>query len=156
TGAVSGVAGTTAIGGMVGAVAGADDTITNGYWDTLTSGLATSAGGQGATTAQLQGGAALPFSAAFAGGAAGGGTDVYPYLIGFFPNGVQAISGFAFQNAASSTPLVSNPNGATTVYGDFSHFTVNNNLDLVANPSTTGANGYYYIFTDSANLPAGR
>ena len=150
TGAVSG---TTGVGGLIGANNGGDDTLTNAYWDTTTSGQTTSAGGVGHTTAQLQGGAALPLSASFAGGATGGETNVYPYLIGFFPRGVRAISGFAFKDPAGTIPLASGAAGAAIVSGDFSDPV--SGAHSIKNPSTTGVNGYYYLFADPVFLPSG-
>jgi The GLUG motif len=98
---------------------------TNVYFDTQTSGLTTGlassigAGDTGApvslTTAQLQGvgsSSAANLGAAFAGGGAGGTSGLFPYLTSFFPNGVQAISGFAYANGGV-TPLAS-PSGATS------------------------------------------
>jgi filamentous hemagglutinin family protein len=142
TGVVSGAAG---VGGLIGALGGGDDTVTNAYWDTTTSGEATSAGGAGHTTAELQGGAALALGANFSGGAAGGETNVYPYLNGLFPDGVHAVSGFAFKTGGAA--LASGAAGAATVYGDTE--------GSVKQPGTTGVNGYYYLFFGPAALPAG-
>ena len=154
TGAVSGPAvGATGLGGLIGAVGGLDDTITNAYWDTATSGQIASAGGAGYITTDLQGGAALPLDpTTFAGGAAGGETGVYPYLTGLFGNGVRAISGFAYKNAAGTIPLVSNDAGAATVFGDFA---APDGTNSIKNPATTGANGYYYIFADPTEFASG-
>jgi hypothetical protein len=76
-GAVVGGAGA-AVGGLIGATGGSP-TIANSYWDTLTTGQATSAGGAGAvgkTTAQLR--AAMP--AGFGGAWGINKTLSYPYL----------------------------------------------------------------------------
>jgi hypothetical protein len=72
---VGAVSGGAVAGGLIGATTGAP-TITNSYWDTLTTGQATSAGGAGLTTPQLQ--AALPTGF---GGAWGINKSLsYPYL----------------------------------------------------------------------------
>ena len=108
TGAVSGGSN---VGGLVG-YNGSVICITNGYWDTDTSSItdttrgvgnvSSAPGVTGLTTAQFQditnpGG--LNLGSAFAGGAAGGTGGIYPYLKSFFPNGVQAVSGFAYTDA---------------------------------------------------------
>jgi filamentous hemagglutinin family protein len=128
TGAVSG---SSSVGGLIGANTGA---VLSSYWDTVTSGRATSAGGTGLTTAQLQtGGLPVGFDA----GAWGGGTGgIYPYLKIFFPNGVQTVSGIAYRDAGT-TPLVSGASGASFVTA----LANGRSLGTV----TTGANGYYYV-----------
>jgi filamentous hemagglutinin family protein len=122
--ATGGAAGTEA-GGLVGTNTG---TVTKAYWDTQTTGQKGSAGGIGLTTRQLKGldpitgsGArAVYFStavnlgdgtnSAFAGGANG----VYPYLVSFFPNGMNgaptadSTRGDATQSAST---LVRRPDG---------------------------------------------
>jgi hypothetical protein len=114
TGAVS--AGPTSnIGGLVGALPCCSGSVTNGYWDTQTTGQAGSAGATGLPTytglrtAQLEG--ALP--AGFATPTWATGSGLYPFLTSFFPNGVQAVSGSAFSSPGN--PLVSGPAGANTV-----------------------------------------
>ena len=144
TGAVSGAGAGTLTGGLVGTnilgccTAGA---VTNSYWDTQTSGQATSAGGTGLTTAQLQGVLPAGFAAPWATGA-----GLYPYLTTFFPNGVQAVSGFAYKDAGA-TPLASGLSGAATVSADANGATLGS--------ATTGANGYYYVFAATGSTPAG-
>ncbi len=132
TGAVSG-------GSQFGGLVGRDTfgAVTNSYWDTQTSGQASSADGIGRTTAQLQG--ALPTG--FDGTVWGTGTGLYPYLKTFFPDGVQAVSGTAYKDAGA-TVAASGAAGAVTA-----------NLDAggaLLGQATTGANGYYYFA-----LPAG-
>ena len=132
TGAVSG---SNSVGGLVGSSNSA--TITEAYWDTQTTGQSGSSGGTGLTTAQLQSGAAVFSDASFSGGTNG----LYPYLINFFPNGIQPASGFAYTNAGA-TPNASGANGAVPV-----SLTVAGTAEGSAD---TGANGYYYFA-----LPAG-
>src|SRR5439155_20439166 len=114
TGAVSGPSN---LGGLVGnntsgPIAG---TVTDSYWDTQTSGQATSAGGAGATgltTAALQtGGLPAGFSSSIWGGGSGG---LYPFLQTFYPNGVQAVSGIAYKDAGL-TVAASGASGAVPV-----------------------------------------
>ena len=116
TGAVSGGSNVAGLVGSTSLGCCTIGTVSNSYWDTQTSGQPTSAGGTGATgltTGQLQGTAALPagvtfaLGPAFAGGAAGGETSVYPYLTNFFPKGVQAVSGFAYSSRAPRSCLAS-------------------------------------------------
>ena len=148
TGEVSGyssnLSGLASVGGLIGS--NQSSTITNSYWNTETSGQLQSAGGTGLTTAQFQGNSALPsgvtfaLGSAFSGGAAGGSAGLYPYLTGLFPNGVHAISGFAYNDPfgdAGLTPLASTWRGAVYVAA------VANGTSL--GPVTIGANGYYYI-----------
>jgi filamentous hemagglutinin family protein len=126
----------TLIGGVVGK--NTASTETNAYWDKQTSGLATDAGGAtGLTTAQFQGGAAAVGSA-FAGGANG----LYPYLTDFYPNGVQAISGFAYGpgGAAAKQAQVALYDGGSVVGGA---------------PLSTGANGYFYTIAPAGTFAAG-
>ena len=140
----------TEIGGLI----GEDDSgeIQFAYWDTLTSGQPTVGVGAfgtpgevtGFTTADLQSTATVgvALGAAFAGGAAGGQNGVYPYLVDFFPNGVQAVSGFAYSDAAV-TPLVAATVGV-----------IANGVSL--GTTTTGANGYYYFLTAAGGVPSGQ
>jgi filamentous hemagglutinin family protein len=129
-------------GGLVGQNLGG--TVTNAYWDTATSGQASGAGGIGLTTAQLQSGGLPPgFDQAVWGG---GSNGLYPYLSNFYPNGVQAISGFAYTDAGAK-PLASGGAGAVTV-------------GLIAagqslGAATTGANGYYYIVAPNGAVVGG-
>ncbi|MFK4874104.1 MBG domain-containing protein, partial [Novosphingobium sp. ZW T3_23] len=109
--------------------------VTNAYWDLQTSGQSGSAGGTGLTTAQFQSGAATALGSAFAGGTNG----LYPYLASFFPNGVQAISGTAYDasNAAAARAQVG-------VYA---------NGGLIGGGTiSTGANGYYYTIVQAGTL----
>jgi hypothetical protein len=129
-----------------GGLAGVNDTpgnIINSYWDTETSGQATSdrsssqnAATYGLTTADFQNGGASELAPAFT-GFSGGTGGLYPYLKSFFPNGVKAISGTAYTDAGV-TPAASGAGGAVTVTGLIDGATFGS--------ATTGANGYYYIF----------
>jgi hypothetical protein len=146
TGAVSGGY----VGGLVADENGGSES--NAYWDITTSGtsngsaLGTSVGTGYATTAlQSTATTGVALGSAFAGGAAGVQNSVYPYLVGFFPNGVQAISGYAY-NGAGSTPLASGGSGAVRVSW---------NVGGVSEGSAfTGANGYYYLALPASTLPS--
>lgn len=129
-----------AAGGLVGQVS--SGTISNAYWDVSTSGTtvalgedSTSQSGNvtGLTTAQLQtASAATDLGTAFA-----GDYGLYPYLVNFFPNGVQVIAGVAYTDAGQ-TVLASSSNGAGLV-----NVRVGNGAVQTV---STGANGYYYAF----------
>ena len=121
--------------GLIGFTAGA---VSNSYWDTQTSGLPTSGGGTGQTTAQLQG--ALP--SGFDANIWGTGPGLYPYLKWQYPNGIQAITGTA-----------STANGAGVAAGASLNF-YKAGRQLNAAPIHGGANGYYY-FPVPANTVAG-
>ncbi len=146
TGAVSALF--SSVGGVVGhSRHGA--TLTDGYWDRLTSGVPLDSGGAALLfTGALQSAATtgVNLGSAFAGGAAGGEDGVYPYLVNFFPNGVQAVSGIAYSDRGV-TALASGANGAVTVG------VVAGGVSL--DPATTGANGYYYVFTAAGGAPNG-
>ncbi len=151
TGAVSG-------GLVAGGLVGHNDTagtITFSAYDTLTTGQTNSIGldsnpvGQSgnieaANTTQLQT-AGLPtgFSIDVWNGGTGG---LYPFLNALFPNGVQAVSGFAYSDAGL-TPLASGVDGPVR-------------LGLVGagvylGGTFTGANGYYYGAAPAGSLAAG-
>ncbi len=155
----------TTVGGLVGDNA-STGTITQAYYDLGTTGQANGIGADdnsqrgnvsGLTTRQLQGldpiSGASHFStasnlgdgtsSAFSGGANG----LYPYLTNFFPNGVQAISGTAYNNAGG-TPLASTIAGAVSV-------SVIGNGNVFGSP-TTGANGYYYAFAAAGSIASGQ
>jgi filamentous hemagglutinin family protein len=150
TGAVSG-------GSYVGGVVGYNSlgTVSAAYWDVGTSGTTNGKGGgasvsaQGLTTAALQSSSTsgVSLSSAFAGGAvatANGGTNgVYPYLASFFPNGVQAISGFAY-SGIGTTPLASGTSGAALVGVNIG--------GVLKGTVSTGANGYYYVVMPASTL----
>ncbi len=145
TGAVSSSAGRA--GGLIGAVSTAAtsaNTVTNGYWDTQTTGQSASVGGgTGLVTAALQGGAAGGLGTGLAGGTDG----LYPYVKALFPNGVHAISGLAFSDGGV-TPAASGLSGAVTV-----------SLDAGGSQlaqATTGANGYYYILLPAGSVAGGQ
>jgi filamentous hemagglutinin family protein len=158
------VRGSSAVGGLVGNNAGS---VTQSYWDINTSGQPTIGIGSGTgsvtglTTRQLKGldplsgsgSNAVYFStatnlgdgttSAFGGGANG----LYPYLTDFFPNGVQVVSGIAYQNAAGTSTASSVGDAPVTAYLD-----VNGQRIGQAN---AGANGYYYIAVANGSLAAG-
>ena len=136
TGAVSG---SSSVNGLIGNDAGGS--ITNSYYDSQTTGQ--SSGGAGAlTTAALQGALPAGFSSVW-----GTGPGLYPYLKTFFPNGVQAVSGTAYQDAGV-TVAASGANGAVTVGLSVG--------GTVAGQATTGANGYYYIIVPAGTMSSGQ
>ncbi|UHC20203.1 filamentous hemagglutinin N-terminal domain-containing protein (plasmid) [Methylobacterium currus] len=149
TGAVSG---TGLLGGLVGANT-STGTITAGAFDTQTTGLSAGIGQDGnnqggvaaRTTAQLQGGGlgAIGLSAGIWGGAASG---LYPYLTGFFPNGVQAVSGTVYKDAGTA-PAASGAAGTVTVTLDAG--------GALVGQAATGANGTYYIALPAGTLGTG-
>ncbi|MFJ6327309.1 MULTISPECIES: MBG domain-containing protein, partial [unclassified Rhizobium] len=142
TGAVSGGN----AGGLVGFTYGGS--IANSYWDTQTSGTTTgiandSAGLSGnvtaLTTAQLQDGS----TASGLGSAFTVSAGLYAYLTPFYANGVQAISGIAYQNSGT-TVLASGASGAGLVNVRVGNGTVQT--------VTTGANGYYYAIVANGTI----
>ena len=119
----------TGTGGLVGTINGTLQSVTNGYWDTQTTGQATSAAGTGLTTAQLQGTLPAGFTAPVWGTQAG----AYPYLTWRYPTGVLAVSGFVTTAAGARLP------------GQAVRLAAGGSLSYQTN---TGANGYYYIARD--------
>ncbi len=124
-GAVSAGAGSAQVGGLAGDNGGS---VSDGYWDTQTSGQKTSAGGMPMTTAQLQ--AALPpgFDPTVWGVIP---TQTFPYLLWRFPAAPEVIAGTVYSapGGAAQTGL--------TVAGLMNGAAVGQ--------ATTGANGYYQI-----------
>jgi filamentous hemagglutinin family protein len=158
TGAVSGSSG----GGLIGRYFGG--TIESSYYDLNTTGRSVDIGvsfnvpqtsGTGLTSRHLQGldpiSGATYFSvvndlgdgsaSAFNGGANG----LYPYLTSFSPNGVQAISGLAYQDNGVNL-LRSGINGAGVVTVAIGGQTYT---------ATTGANGYYYVAVNAGTISSG-
>jgi hypothetical protein len=150
TGYVTALAGS-AIGGLIGDNTNTAGSITNDYYDTLTSGAANaigtgtlSAGAVGETTTALQ--AALP--AGFASGWAIVAGTSYPYLSWEFPSGTpQVVSGIVYSDS-----------GVTPVGpGDVVNLLVNGNNPVTltgSNLTVTGANGYYYFLMAPGTIPA--
>ena len=163
TGAVSGGAGSSNLGGLVGFNDNDGNPgqakVQNSFFDTLTTGQSqgigldnnnSGTGAIGLTTRQLQGldpiSGTQYFSTALLnvgnvgsspwGGGAGG---LYPYLTYFFPNGVQAISGFAQTSggAAVSGGQVGIYSGGTLLTGG---------------TASAGANGYFYEIVAAGTL----
>jgi filamentous hemagglutinin family protein len=140
TGDVSGSGAT--FGGLAGLNTG---TITNGYYDSGTTGQAHGIGSDyghqsvsGLTTAQFQSGA-LPTG--FDNSVWSIGSGLYPYLTSFFPGGVQAITGTAFNGngtAASGAQVGIYSGGAL----------------LTGGTASVGANGYFYELVAAGTLPA--
>jgi filamentous hemagglutinin family protein len=120
------VSGASFVGGLIGADGGG--TLTNSYWDTQTSGQATSAGGVGQTTAQLQ--AQLPsgFDSAIWSQVTG---QSFPYLKWQFANAPEVIGGTVYTSIG----------GSIVVGGHVAGF--ENGVSVGS--ATTGANGYYQI-----------
>jgi filamentous hemagglutinin family protein len=127
TGAVIGGAKT---GGLIGeTLVGSGATVTSSYWDTVTSGVATSDGGSGLTTAQLQGVLPTGFSASIW----GTGTGLYPFLT------LQFAPGTSSPPTLPTLPTLPTPAPSTTEIipaGDSSS-TVGAVNSMVPNPSTT-------------------
>jgi len=139
TGAVSG---SSLLGGLVGQTTNSG-TVTDGYYDTDTTGVRSDGGtAVGMTTAALQ--AALP---TFANGVWSIVAGVsYPYLTNFYPTAPQVISGIAYQDAGV-TPLASTVAGPAYVSAQVAGAS----LGAV----TTGANGYYYFLEPSGTIASG-
>ncbi len=124
----------TATGGNAGGLTGDNHTsygasVTDVYYDTLTTGQG--GAGTGETTTVLQSGT-LPSGLSSTVWATG--TGLYPYLKSFYPNGAQAISG------TSDTSGTSN---LITAYAGG---------QAIGSTSSVGANGYYYILTPGTGL----
>jgi filamentous hemagglutinin family protein len=127
---------TLSLGGLVGSNSG---TVTNSYWDSQTSGLATSSGGTSKTTAELQQALQTGFSGSTWGIIAGNGLAAngsYPYLLSFNSSTPRVISGFAPGGSASATGL-----GGTTVKLAYSGA----NIDT----AYTSVNGFYYFLENN-------
>ncbi|RVU11965.1 GLUG motif-containing protein, partial [Methylobacterium oryzihabitans] len=135
TGAVSG---SSSVGGLVGFNDGGG-TVTDSAWNTQTTGLTTSAGGLGLTTADLQNGS-LP--AGFNSAVWATGPGLYPYLNSFFPAGVQAVTATV------------QPAGVTAPAGIQVGFHAGGSL-LGGGTVSAGANGYVYQAVAAGTLPAG-
>ncbi len=136
TGTVSGNAG---VGGLVGgSTTGA--VLTDGYWDTQTSGIGTDGGGAAPlTTAEMQGTFAnMP---GFAGPTWATGTGLFPYLSWQFASTPQVVSGFTVTS-----------NGKTGVSGLDVSLLVNGNGVTPAIATSSGANGYYYLLLQPGTI----
>ena len=134
-------AGVFAAGGLVGTLNGGATTsqVTNSYWDTSTSGQASSAAGTGMATASLQG--ALP--AGFNDGNWAVLTSPvasYPYPTGIFTSAPQVVTGTAYSginvDPIAGEIIVGQANG--TSFGE----------------TVTGANGVYYFLLQNGTIPA--
>ena len=136
TGLVSGAGASQSTGGLIGY-----DNATStsaAYWDTATSGTSTSSGGIGQTTPALQG--ILP--AGFDPTVWATGPGLYPYLKSFFPNGVQAVSGMAFNQSGAGAQALSGAKVDVRVDGQ------------MFGSAFTGANGYYYAMAPAGAIQA--
>src|SRR5262249_20130544 len=132
---------------QIGGVIGGSGTGTNSYFDKQT----TRQTGQGPgvcfacgtalTTAELQSRSASGLGAPLGGGRNG----LHPFLTYFHPNGVQAISGFAYQ---ASGPALASTGSAPVVVSAV----VNGQS---AGSATSGANGYYYIAAPNGSIGNG-
>ncbi|MDB5479155.1 MAG: hypothetical protein JWO83_208, partial [Caulobacteraceae bacterium] len=129
-------------GGLVGYVDSTGDTISNGYWNTQTTGQATGVGPSGGnvtgpypgvagqTTAQLQ--STLP--AGFDSSVWSTGATLYPYLTSLFPTAPQAITGLAYAN-----PGVAAAGGQVGLY--------QGGVLLGYGTASVGADGSFYQLT---------
>ena len=136
------VGGSSQVGGLSGSNNGG--AISNGYWDTQTSGTATGLGFDdnaqtvtGLTTAQMQG--TLP--SGFSSSAWGTGAGLYPYFKWQYPTAPQAIGGIAYSSG-----------GGTALTGGTVTALVDGNT---IGSATTGANGYYYLLSDPGTITSG-
>lgn len=125
------VTGTSNVGGLVGDIWSVDDKVTDSYWNTQTSGLNSSAGGTGLTTAQLQG-PTLPTG--FGAGVWNTAVGMYPALWALGGQNLQKISGYVTDLVGS--PLLSNAIVRIYLGGTQA------GSDVAA--SSFGADGYYY------------
>ena len=142
TGAVIGTG--TGIGGLVGTNLGA---VTDGYWDTGTTGQMSSGAGTPETTAQLQ---SLTLATALANPANWGIVSgiSYPYLASQFPTGTpQVVAGTVF-NDLGVTPA----GAGITVNGLVGGAALTSTL--TGGAVATGANGYYYYLLAPNTIPA--
>jgi hypothetical protein len=155
TGSVSAAAGSNSVGGLVGyntgsvtnsystgnvittgsvnvgGLIGLGGSVTNSYWDTQTSGQATSAGGTGKTTIEMM----TPSTFSTWDNSATWNIisgQTYPYLRAFYSTTPQAISGTT--SAASNSVITLAVNGA------------------VASTAYTGANGFFYELNGYNNI----
>jgi filamentous hemagglutinin family protein len=142
TGAVQAV-GISSVGGLVATNNGA---VNFGYWDTGTTGRATSAAGTAMTTAQLQAGLPTGFSSATWGSVA---DKSYPYLLFEFGAGVtpQVVAGTVYTDggatdAGAGITVNALANGATV------------NSAQIGGTVTTGADGYYYYLVAPGTIAA--
>ncbi|HVX57415.1 MAG TPA: GLUG motif-containing protein, partial [Candidatus Saccharimonadales bacterium] len=125
-------------GGSLGGLVGLNDgTVTDSYWDTQTSGVSTSDGGIGLTTAELQTG--LPFG--FDHTVWGSATGLYPYFLWQYPTTPEAVTGIAYGDSGV-TPL---RGGSVTALVD----------GVSLGSASTGANGYYYLLAPSGTISYG-
>ncbi len=121
-------------GGLIGYSAGS---VSNGYYNSTTSGQSDTGKGTAQTTTQLQG--TLP--SGFDSNIWGTGTGLYPYLKSFYPNGVQAISGTATDASSAAAAAAK-----VTLYSN----------GKILNPGGTsaGVNGYYYVLQSPSSFSA--
>jgi hypothetical protein len=137
TGAVTG---STKTGGLVGEIyAGSGATVTSSYWDTVTSGVATSDGGAGLTTAQLQGALPTGFSASVWGTGAG----QYP-----FPT-LQFAPGTSSPPTPQTPPTPGTGDNVRPVVGDSSSMAAVV-TSMVQNPSTNSVIDFMPVVPPSA------
>ncbi|MDE2115895.1 MAG: hypothetical protein KGJ29_13620, partial [Hyphomicrobiales bacterium] len=136
TGQVTGASANQTIGGLIGF-----DNATStsaAYWDLATSGTSSSSSGIGQSTAALQG--ILP--AGFDPAVWATGPGLYPYLKSFFPNGVQAVSGMAFNQFGAGAQALSGAKVNVRVDGQ------------LFGSAITEANGYYYAMAPAGAIQA--
>lgn len=128
----------TASAGTIGGLSGINtSTITDSYWDTLTTGRNISAGGTGLTTTALQAALQTNWNSSTWGLLAG---ISYPYLKAVYATAPQVISGTAYD--ATNAGIA-----GTAVAG------LINGSGL--NLTWTGANGYYYFLLPNGTISSG-
>jgi hypothetical protein len=134
------VTGTSRTGGLVGqTLVGSGATVTSSYWDTVTSGVATSDGGAGFTTAQLQGALPTGFSASVWGTGAG----QYP-----FPT-LQFAPGTSSPPTPQTPPTPGTGDNVRPVVGDSSSMAAVV-TSMVQNPSTNSVIDFMPVVPPSA------
>lgn len=127
----------TMYGGLIGNVQGTAPALTDGYWNTETSGQSTSAEGTGMKTSQLQG--ALP--SGFTSSVWKTNAGLYPYLSWQYSSTPQKITGTAYADA-----------GVTEAEDTMVTIVVDS---LDAGFTESGADGYYYMPVDSGTIRSG-
>ncbi|MCJ9749153.1 filamentous hemagglutinin N-terminal domain-containing protein [Neorhizobium sp. BETTINA12A] len=150
------------VGGLVGSVDNINDTVTNGIWNTQTTGQTAGvgpsngiysgsyAGVTGETTSQLIG--ALPTG--FDTSAWATGTGLYPYLTAIFSTPAQSISGYAYTsagNAAVGGQVGLYKSGALLGYGTASVGADGSYYQLVAGGAVTTTSGIGTTLTPSGD-----
>jgi filamentous hemagglutinin family protein len=139
------------VNGGVGAASGLvgyGGNVTNGYWDTETSGQLTDVStAQGLSTAQLQQTLQTGFSTSTWGIIAGDGVlanGSYPYLKAFYASTPSVVSGFAVDSSTAGDTMQLARNGLLLTNNGITQGTAN-----------VGANGFYYFLQPNATISSG-